>query len=69
MKKLLLLAILFSANVSALFAQGLPAGGCDVDPSACPIDTWVIDFAALSLIATTIYLHKRQTKAVNLSNN
>jgi hypothetical protein len=69
-KKILLLAILFSAGVSAVFADGPtpPAGGCDIDQT-CPIDTWIIAFAALSLIATTIYLYKRQTKAVDLSNN
>ncbi|HEY9534381.1 MAG TPA: hypothetical protein VIQ77_07575, partial [Mucilaginibacter sp.] len=62
MKKKILLSLLFLSNTFMLFAQGPGApggdgGGC-ADPDAnCPLDTWIIAFAAFALIGTTIYLY------------
>ena len=63
MKKTFLLTILLLANTFALFADDPGTPPCDPDQVTCPIDTWVIVFAAAVLIITTIRLHKRQTKA------
>lgn len=65
MKKYLLLALLLLANAYTLFAQGPGDPGCP-DPDNCPIDTWVIAFAAVVLIITTVYLHKKQTSQVKI---
>jgi len=65
MKKIFLLAILFLANVLPLFADDPGSTPCDPD-LGCPIDTWVVVFAAISLIITTIHLHKRQSKVAKI---
>ncbi|MFD2874408.1 hypothetical protein ACFS5N_18140 [Mucilaginibacter ximonensis] len=65
MKRILLSAIFLIANISVLFAQG-PFGcnGGDIDSGDCPIDNWVIVFAALSVIVATAYLYKKQQKEI-----
>jgi len=61
---------LLLSNTLVLFAQGpgLPddPGDCVTD---CPLDTWVIAFAMLALVITTIYLYKKQTNPTELSGN
>ena len=56
---LLTLGLIISPAIS--FAQD-PDNPCDgTDPfSDCPLDTWVIVLAAIALIGTTIYLHRKQ---------
>lgn len=73
MKKYFLLVLLFMANAPLLFADdpggGLPCDGTDPDPGACPIDTWVVMFAAMVLILTTWYLYKKQKDAPPIALN
>lgn len=81
MKKLFLSTFLFFANIAILFADdpgggtpSNPCGGSDIDgptgtPTDCPIDTWIMVFAALALIITILYLHKKQQNAAKLCNN
>jgi len=70
MKKKFLLTFLLLSNTFVIFAQG-PGGFPTDDPDCtdCPLDTWVIGFAAIALIVTTIYLYKKQTNAAKLSTN
>ncbi|WP_214072203.1 hypothetical protein [Mucilaginibacter sp. dw_454] len=71
MKRKFLLTILFLFSAVTLFAQiGTPTCGTDgdIDDGPCPIDTWVVFFAALALIITTVHLYKKQTNAVKLSD-
>lgn len=70
MKKILLLVIFFITNVSVIFAQGsFSCNGGDLDAGDCPIDTWVIVFAAFAVVITTIYLYKKQQKEIRLFGN
>jgi len=73
MKKIFLLTLLFLINTSFLFAQvGDDVPNCEgsEDPDTpCPLDTWVIVFAVIALIITTLYLYKKQESTKNLANN
>lgn len=65
MKKIFLSVIFLIANISVLFAQGsFGCNGGDIDGGDCPIDSWVIVFAALAVIAATTYLYKKQQKQI-----
>ncbi len=46
-------------NISFLYAQGLACGGNDVD-GMCPLDTWVIVLAAVSVAFAAGHLYKKQ---------
>lgn len=71
MKKSVILTLLFLlTNIVNLFAQGdLPCNDGDPDGVSCPIDTWVVLFAAFALILTVIHLHRKANSTPQLSNN
>ncbi|MFD2864716.1 hypothetical protein [Mucilaginibacter antarcticus] len=64
MKKGLQITLFFLLiNITNLFAQG-PAPCNDGDPDLnCPIDTWVVAFAAIVLIITLLHLQNKKTVA------
>jgi hypothetical protein len=68
-KRVILTSLFLPVNIAALFAQGAPP--CDTgDPDLnCPIDTWVVLFAALALIITVIHLHRKDKTSTSLSKN
>ncbi|MGF7082022.1 hypothetical protein ABIB50_004394 [Mucilaginibacter sp. UYCu711] len=62
-KKSVLTLIFLVISTTILLAQGpLPGGDCsDLDDPACmPLDNGVIIFALTVLIATTLYLRRKQ---------
>jgi hypothetical protein len=60
-KKIILSFVLTIACINTLFAQGGDPGPppCDAD-QPCPIDTWIVLFAAAALVVTIIHLHRKQ---------
>jgi hypothetical protein len=79
MKKIFFLSLLFVLLTPViLFAQGLGPGDFPCSPSGvigdpdgvtCPLDSWVILFAAGTLIITTLYLRRKKSAALQLSYN
>jgi hypothetical protein len=62
-KRAILITVLLFANIVSVFAQGdLPCNDGDPDGIACPIDTWVVLFAAIALIFTVIHLQKKASQ-------
>jgi hypothetical protein len=63
-RAIVLLTLIFAFILSPVFcfAQTDPDNPCDgSDPFAdCPLDTWVIVLAVIALIATTLYLYRKQ---------
>jgi hypothetical protein len=60
-KRLILTSLFLIANIVTLFAQGTPAcGGADIDDTPCPIDSWVVVFAAGVLIVTLLHLQRKK---------
>ncbi|MES2809850.1 MAG: hypothetical protein V4619_14565 [Bacteroidota bacterium] len=69
-KRTILTSLLLLANIVTLFAQGsLPCNDGDPDGVACPIDTWVVAFAAIALIFTVLHLRGREKNTPILPNN
>jgi hypothetical protein len=60
-KKFILILLFFIANIVTVFAQGPgPCNDADPDGYTCPIDTWVIAFAIIALLFTTLHLNRKQ---------
>jgi hypothetical protein len=62
---LLILILIFVLSPVICLAQTDPDNPCDgSDPFAdCPLDTWVIVLAGVTLIATTLFLYRKQKRA------
>lgn len=62
---LLTLTLGFIISPAICLAQD-PDNPCNgTDPfSDCPIDSWVIFLAGIALVATTLYLHRKQKAAL-----
>ncbi len=51
--------LLLMLNVGVSYGQGLACGGQDPD-AVCPLDTWVVVLAGISLLFAAVHLYRKQ---------